>query len=239
MEPAQQHFTESVDVYDIIYGELVDYDRHVTHVLELIAARCPDVRSVLEMGCGTGQFMHRLAPEVDVVGVDLSHEMLAVCRRKHPDLEVHHGDFATVDLGRRFGAVVCLFSSIGYVSGVAGLETAIENFVRHTAPEGVVVIDGWLRPESAVDGFYNQQSFERDGVLVTRSTLAFVRGAETEMLAGHLVNDGKHLRTFTERHLMGLFSDDQYLEAMESAGLSDLAVVEGFNLRGRFVGTRA
>ncbi len=236
-EPHQQ-FTISADVYDIIYEELVDYLAHTGHIVSIIEARRPGARSVLEMACGTGQVLSRLAGNYSVVGSDISSEMLRVCGHKHPGIELHQGDYAVIDLGRRFDAVLCLFSSIGYVKDLERLDAAISNLVVHTEPGGVVIVDGWLRPQGAIDGFQNQQSFESDGVLVTRSTLTFVRDGHTDMYAGHLVNDGSDILTYIERHEMGLFEDAEYLASMEKAGLTDLEVLSGFDDRGRFVGTR-
>ncbi len=236
-EPHQQ-FTISADVYDIIYGELVDYGAHADHIASIIEERRPGARSVLEMACGTGQVLGRLAERYDVVGADISAEMLEVCGRTYPSIELHQGDYAELDLGRPFDAVLCLFSSIGYVRTPDRLAATLSNLAAHASPGGVVIVDGWLRPEAAIDGFRDQQSFEKDGVLVSRSMLAFVRDGETDMYAGHLVNDGYEIRAFIERHQMGLFDDSIYLAAMAEAGLTGLAVVEGFDDRGRFIGTR-
>jgi len=235
---AHEQYTISADVYDIIYEELVDYRAHADHIASIIEARRPGSGSVLEMACGTGQVLSRLARDYAVVGADLSAEMLTVCRGKHPDIELHQGDYAQLDIGRRFDAVLCLFSSIGYVRTLDRLNVAMSNLAAHTEPGGVVIVDGWLRPERAIDGFQGQQSFERDGVLVTRSTLAFVRDGQTDMYAGHVVNDGSEIRTYIERHQMGVFDDAEFLTSMTEAGLTDLEVLTGFDGRGRFVGTR-
>lgn len=238
MKSAHDQFTVSAEVYDLIYSEVVDYAAHARHVAAIIQGRRPGAGTVLEMACGTGKFLAELSDGYTVVGADISDDMLAICRRNHPNIELHEGDYATLDLGMRFDAVLCLFSGIGYVQDLAGLERAVSNLAKHAAPGGVVIIDGWLRPDAAIDGFQSQQSFEENGVLVTRSTLAFVRDGRTDMYAGHVVNDGVAIRTYVERHQMGLFGDEQYLAAMEAAGLSDLEVLVGFDGRGRFVGSR-
>lgn len=237
MDDALQQFTASAEVYDIIYETIVDYDAHAQQIRAVIRERCPGAETMLEMACGTGQFLSRFRSELQVVGSDLSQDMLDVCAAKHPDIDLHQGDYADVDIGATFDVVVCLFSSIGYALAEARLRQAIDNLVRHTRPGGVVVIDGWLRPEAAIDGFKSQDTFGDDGMLVARSTLAFVRDGHTDMYAGHLVNDGASIRYYTERHQMGLFEDETYLAAMADAGLEDLSVITGFEDRGRFVGS--
>lgn len=233
---AHPQFTVSADVYDIIYEDVVDYDAHAAQIRQLIEGRLGDASSLLEMACGTGQFLARFQRDFTVAGSDLSQEMLQQCAAAHPDIELHQGDYSTIDLGRSFDVVVCLFSSIGYVVTEERLRLASANIARHARRGGLVIIDGWLRPEAAIDGFQSQQVFERDRVLVARSTLAFIRDGHTEMLAGHMVNDGDEIRYFTERHQMGLFADEVYIEALEQAGVRSVDVVEGFDGRGRFVG---
>lgn len=235
---AHPQFTVSADVYDIIYGQVVDYDAHANQIRGLIDARVDRASSLLEMACGTGQFLSRFQDDFAVVGSDLSGDMLQRCTASYPSIELHQGDYATLDLGRQFDIVVCLFSSIGYVVTEDRLRVAVANIARHTTDGGVVVIDGWLRPEAAIDGFQSHQAFDEDGVLVMRSTLAFVKDGHTEMFVGHMVNDGHAIRYFTERHRMGLFSDEVYVDALERAGVRDVGVVDGFDERGRFVGIR-
>jgi SAM-dependent methyltransferase len=63
--------------------------------------------TVLDAGCGTGRVAIELARHgIEAVGVDVDASMLAEARRRAPDLAWVHGDLTTLDLGRRFDAVV-------------------------------------------------------------------------------------------------------------------------------------
>ena len=70
--------------------------------------------------------------------------MLEIARRRHPDVTFHQADMAHLQLGTTFDAVICMFSSIGYVKTVEGLNQTLRAFARHTVPGGVVIVDGWL-----------------------------------------------------------------------------------------------
>lgn len=52
------------------------------------------------------------------------------------------------DLGRRFDAVTCLFRSIGYMPTVEDLSAAVATMARHLVDGGVLVVDGWVRPDA-------------------------------------------------------------------------------------------
>ena len=63
-------FTISAEEYDLIYQNL-PYDEQARLVAEAIRARRPAAQTLLEVGCGTGQFHSRLRESFDVEGVDL------------------------------------------------------------------------------------------------------------------------------------------------------------------------
>src|SRR5262245_48031980 len=69
----------------------------------------------LELGCGTGRILIPVAEAgVEIVGLDLSDDMLAIARRKVDALpeevrgriEIVRGDMRTFSLGRRFRLVI-------------------------------------------------------------------------------------------------------------------------------------
>jgi SAM-dependent methyltransferase len=77
--------------------------------------------------------------------------MLGVARERLPNVPLHEGDMADFELGKRFDAVVCMFSSIGYVRSEERLRSAIAAMARHLEPGGVLVVEPWLSPEVWAD----------------------------------------------------------------------------------------
>ena len=51
------------------------------------------------------------------------------------------------DLGSRFDAVICLFSSIGYVRKPEQLRQAIRTMSKHLRSGGVLAVEPWLTPD--------------------------------------------------------------------------------------------
>ncbi len=100
-------FTTSADVYDVIY-QWLPYDDEAARIIELVRERRPEAASLLEVGCGTGQFLVRLQDAFAVEGFDLSPQMLDVAAQRVPDAPLHLGDRRQLDLGRTFDAVACL-----------------------------------------------------------------------------------------------------------------------------------
>ncbi len=111
------------------------------------------VRSVLDLGCGTGGHLVRLARMgYGVVGVDRSADMLERARDKSRELpsesrpELHEGDIRALDLGRRFDAVLMMFAVLGYQIENADVLAALTTARRHLDPGGLFVFDVWYGP---------------------------------------------------------------------------------------------
>ena len=64
---------------------------------------------IIEVGCGAAWFTPSLTAFGAVTGTDLSDELLAKARPRHPDINFIAGDFMTLDFGdARFDVVVTL-----------------------------------------------------------------------------------------------------------------------------------
>src|SRR5688572_25745977 len=109
-------FSKSARFYDAIYS-FKDYAAEAIEVQDLIQSRNPEARTLLDVACGTGLHLQHLAGTFDVAGLDLDPELLRIAGERVPDVPLHEADMRTFDLGERFDAITCLFSSIGYVSG--------------------------------------------------------------------------------------------------------------------------
>ena len=130
-------FDRSAHVYDLLYP-FKDYGAEARDLVELIGARNPSATSLLDVACGTGRHLELLrASFPDVAGVDLDEGLLAIAQERLPDVPLTRADMRTVDLGRTFDAVTCLFSSVGYLRDADELERAVGRMAAHLAPGGV------------------------------------------------------------------------------------------------------
>lgn len=214
-----QPYTRSADVYDVIY-QMVDYPGDAATIVAAIRSHRPEAASLLEIGCGTGAYLAEFAEHFDVLGIDVSLEMLEVSRAQHPHLEVVEADMRAMDLGRRFDAVVCLFSSIGYMTTRDELEEALQRMYAHLEPGGVMVIDPWFDPETYEPGHISADVFRGDGIIVSRSTYGDAEDGVSVLEMDHVVVQANIGRAhFVEQHRMGLFTELEYRDILESLGL--------------------
>jgi SAM-dependent methyltransferase len=99
--------------------------------------------SVLDLGCGTGEFAARLAGAREVVGVDPAAAMLEEARRRPGGDRVLwvEADARTVRLGRRFGLVALTGHAFQVFLTEADQRAVLSTIAAHLAPGGRFVFD--------------------------------------------------------------------------------------------------
>jgi SAM-dependent methyltransferase len=228
--------------YDALYeaagkdylGESVDLHR-------LVQERCPGARDWLDVACGTGAHLAHLAQDYDVVGVDLSAEMLVVASSRVPQARLVQADMRSFRLRRQFDVVSCLFSAVAYMPTIADLTAAISTMAAHLRPGGLLVVDGWIRPSSWRDpGTVQALAADLGTTVVARVIRSAREGAQTTLelhfLLGSATTGVEHV---TETHHLMLFSDSDYRRAFDHAALRTEVVASPHPDRDRYLGSKA
>lgn len=230
---------DMADVYDLLYSEK-DYAAESATVADLIRERVPRASSLLDVACGSGLHLARFRAAFDrVAGVELSADMAGYARRRVPGVSVAVGDMRDFDLGERFDAVVCLFSSIGYVLDIPGLHAAVNRMAAHVAPGGVLVVEAFHTPEEFLDG-HHSAAVVRDGrSTLTRLSVSTHKGTTGVMDMHFVWARGKEVLRFSESHELALFTDADLRGAFAAAGLVDTErVADVLTGRGLYVGAK-
>jgi trans-aconitate methyltransferase len=228
-------------VYDLVYqSQGKDYAAEVAELVAQVTGLCPGARSLLDVGCGTGQHLALLGEHFeDLAGVDASAAMLEVASARLPDVELTHGDMREFSLAGRFDVVVSLFSAVGYMADEHELTLAVGAMAAHLNPGGVLVVDGWVRPEQWDP---SAQALVESGADGDEAFARFARrrtdGRHTwvELVTVHSTPHG--VQQHTEVHQLTLFTEDEYRRAFERAGLSVHKVPSPMPGRDRWIGLR-
>lgn len=234
-------YEKSARIYDLLYVGigLKDYRAETAELDRLIKESCPAARTLLDVACGTGAHLAELSRRYEVEGADLSPAMLAVARRRLPGISLHQADMRTLDLGRSFDAVICLFSSIGYVTDPSEMRSTVARLAAHVAPRGVLILDGWVRPDEWRESFRPEPDIARDEeVLVVRLAHSRLEGNVTELDMHHLVQTAEGIDYFVERHRLALTPTADYVSAVETAGLAARVIPDYMPGRDRIVGLK-
>ena len=105
----------------------------------------PTPGTLLDLGCGTGRLGRHFGPRgFDVLGVDLSDEMLAAATgQKLTERETFvKANLVELDSGtfRDFNYAACLFSTLGMVRGENHRQAVLQNAFRALTPGGRLVL---------------------------------------------------------------------------------------------------
>lgn len=232
-------YTRSMAFYDALYRDK-DYAREAEIVkATILAHRRSDGRRLLDVACGTGRHLEYLQRDFEAMGLDINGEMLDIARKRCPDLDFVQGDMAAFDLGRQFDAVTCLFSAIGAMQTVEGLNAAVRVMARHIAPGGVLVIEPWLLPEDYRVGHLFLQCVDTPEGKIVRGSTSKLNGRIAHIETRYMIVTPEGVETFAEDLDLGLFSAEEYRAAMALAGLEVTFDAEGLTGRGLWIGCRA
>lgn len=230
-------YQKSAAHYDAIYG-FKDYARESDILHGLIQAHKRSVGNrLLEVACGTGAHLTHLRPHYQAQGLDLSEEMLTVAREKNPDMTFSQGDMRTFDLNQRFDVVTCLFSSICYMQTPADLHAAVSNMAHYVQPGGVLLIEPWFTPDQFLPHtLHGGLMVNTPDLKICRMNISEVQGRLSIMAMHHLIATPQAIEHFVERHEMGLFTHEEYLQAFAAAQLPVTHDSAGLDGRGIYIG---
>ena len=234
-------FSESAELYDLIYGSFKDYEAETTKIAARLEAARPGLRTILDVACGTGEHARLLAERhgYRVDGIDLDPAFVEIARRKNPAGHFGVADMRDFHLSRRYDAVVCLFSSIGYVRTLDGVGKALACFLEHLAPSGVIVVEPWFGPGAMQDGYLTRNIAEKDGVRVERTSRTEIDGRQSRLHFDYVITDARGTRRAFEVHELGLFTPDEMRATFEATGLTVDYDPQGLIGRGLYVARAA
>jgi len=231
-------FTRSERYYDAIYSGK-DYAAEAAHLKKLIAEhKRLDGNSLLDVACGTGGHVPYLSDDFAYEGLDLDPEMLALSRKRFPDVIFHQGDMVDFTLGRQFDIVTCLFSSIAYTRTEERLRQAVANMAGHLRPDGLLLIGSFLTPQEWIPGHPHAMFVDQPELKLARMNVSGMEGNVAILDFHYLVATPEGIEYFTEHHELGLFTPEQYLAAFTAAGLEVLRDSEWLGGRGMYIGVR-
>jgi SAM-dependent methyltransferase len=230
-------YSRSAHLYDMIYRAAgKDYAADAESIDALVREHNPTAQALLDVACGTGRHLTYLQRHYQVEGVDVDAAMVEQARRTMPRVTFGVADMRTLALGRRFDVVICLFSAIGHILDDTEFKETITRMAQHLRPRGILIIDGWVRPEDWASRPPAVISAEEGELRVIRMGWTRREGDLTFLEMHHLVGDADGVEYFREDHVLRLRPDAATIALMEEAGLRTGVVSSPLHNRSRFVG---
>ncbi|HEX8429583.1 class I SAM-dependent methyltransferase [Hymenobacter sp.] len=230
-------FTKTAEYYDALY-HFKDYKEACSALYDLIQRHAPQAKSLLDVACGTGKHLEYLQHQYACAGLDLNPELLAVAHKRCPNVALHQGDMTDFRLPHTFDVVVCLFSSIGYVQTVENLRKTVACFAQHLNPGGLLVIEPWITPERYWVDRITANFIDQPNLKIAWMYTSQLRGLTSVFDINYLVGTSEGVESFTESHVMGLWTDAEYREAIEAVGVAVHYNDQGLFGRGMYYGIK-
>ncbi len=197
---------------------------------------------VLDVGCGTGRLLlDYMAEDIDIDGLDISPDMLAICRQKAASLKLepklYLSDMVSMTLPRHYQTVIVPSCSFQLITDMDEASLAMGRLYDHLLPGGVLVMAFMIfKPGS--DGklsdwrLANEKTRPEDGALMQ----FYIRGRndpETQLqhnesryevtLDGEVIATDFHQRSPATRW----YTQNQAVGMYEAAGFKDMKLFKG------------
>ncbi len=213
--------------YDLFYKDK-DYAAEVDFTDSLIKKYANgNVKTILDMGCGTGGHAFLLAEKgYNVTGIDIADSMLSIAKEKAKKARIAvdflKADIRDFNLNKRFDGAIAMFAVMGYQTTNEDLEKALLNVSQHLKLGGLFIFDVWFgptvlteRPETRI------QEFKKDGVRTIRmvtpelNSISQIVSVKYNILQ---INREKVIAEVDEVHEMRFFFIQELKLFLESAG---------------------
>ncbi len=188
-------------------------------------------RKILDIACGTGVPTLILADRgYELVGVDLSEEMLAIAQMKlrgNEKVRFFKQDMRNLNLDETFDAAICLFDSLNNLLTEDDLLRAFQSAKRHIKAGGVYIFD--LNTPYCLKYFWgNNVRVKEDGDLISVWRTRFHRKKKISELHISIfvpVGPGIFSRV-DEFHRERGFEIEEVEELLKKAGFAKIHVFE-------------
>jgi SAM-dependent methyltransferase len=224
-------FDLSGRVYDLLYHEKDDV-AETDYVVALMGRHHPSIRTILDLGCGTGRHARGLLDRgLQVVGVERSAEMAARARTV-PGLDVFDDDVRSVRLQRTFDAVLALFHVVSYQTTTEDLLQTFTTAATHLTAGGLFVFDVWSTPAVLTQRPESRVRRVSDEVIDVVRTARPVEDIQHSIVKVHFVLQVTErfsgiAETFWETHVMRHLTQGE-VELLAAATGFDLLHAEEF-----------
>jgi len=203
-------WTESIVTPPEEYGEETELFNKVIKENSKIEAR-----TLFHLGCGAGGNDYTFKKHFKVTGVDISEDMLEIARKLNPEVTYLYGDMRTIRLKECFDAVA-IPDSIGYMTTVEDLRSAILTAYKHLKPGGVLLIVANIRAEFKENNFvYTGSKGDVEITVFENNYIPDTTGTTYEGTFIYLIRRKGKLEIHTDYHIIGLFKLETWLDLLK------------------------
>ena len=217
---------ESYTDFAYIYDKLIDqdYEKWADYIEEIFKKHNVNPKLVLDLGCGTGSITNILAKRgYDMIGVDLSPDMLNVARDKamKEGLDVLYlcQDIREFELYGTVDAIICTLDVLNYITEPKDLQQVFALVKNYLNPDGIFVFD--INTEHKLKNVLGNNTFINDenGIFYTWEN-EYNNNISNQFLTFFAETEDGLYERFDEQHIQRAYTIDEIKEKLAVNKLS-------------------
>ncbi len=227
-------FEQTAAYYDLIYS-FKDYQKEAKEIQDYLHNVYPEAVRILDIACGTGKHAQFLSEHYQVDGIDSNPVFVEIAANRNPDGQFYCKDMMKFQLPQQYDVVLCLFSSIAYAKSFDALVDTLGQLHNHTKPSGYLIVEPWFAPDTYESNRYDMLTVEDETHKICRMSHSTREGLLSILHFHYLVNSRQGITHYKEKHELGLFSNNNMLQAFKMSGFSAEYDPIGISGRGMYV----
>jgi SAM-dependent methyltransferase len=137
-------FDKKYAKYYDLFNRGKEYSKECDFIEQVFKNSAIQIKEILDLGCGTGLHDKELSNRgYNITGMDLSKEMIDIAQTNNKNIEFIVGDMTNFNLNKKFDSIICMFSSIGYLTENNQIEDFFSCVKNHLNEKGTLIIDCW------------------------------------------------------------------------------------------------
>ncbi len=222
------------DNFSLVYDGLMydaDYKKRTAYLLKLFKKYGKKPTLLLDVACGTGGFSNELAQNgIEVIGIDMSEDMLSVAREKSAELGLDIlylcQKAEELDLYGTVDGAVCCFDSLNHITDYSNFCKAIDRVSLFLEPDSLFIFDLNTQYKHKCVLGDNVFVIEKDDVYCVWANKYKEKNSIVDVsLDFFLEEDGLYER-FSEQFSERAYSSDEVAAALKNAGLQIVAIFD-------------
>lgn len=183
------------------------------------------VKTVLDVGCGTGIYLVGLKKKgFYVEGLDLSESMLKEVRKKDSKIKLYNQDMSSFKISKKYDSILCLSSTLTSLPNFGLIKKTLKNIFNHLTSEGIFILD--LPNHSVEITKYNNVKKQISGKIPKgRANFTFFSTKNgnkwKQVWSGEIIRDGKKIK-FKELWEELIYSPEELENFLKKVGFKTL-----------------
>lgn len=225
-----ESYTDFAAIYDRLILEDIDYTAIADYIEATLSRLGKKAELVCDLACGTGTLTDILAKRgYDMIGIDLSTEMLDIARRKNPDILFLNQDICEFELYGTVDALLCMTDSLNYIPEASDLlaifKAAKTCYLNPDAPF-IFDLNSPYKLKSVLGD--NTFTYDSDDVFYVWENEYSPEEKCTDFYLTFFVKEGEAYRRFSETHTEYVYSQAKITALLKKAGFTKIEVFDGY-----------